>query len=884
MIGHSSRRTVGVRIAIVVCAVLAIGVPFGFLAVGGLASGTPPNPALDALLQTTPTPVPTPVTAACGVTIAPTMTLAADTASLELTNGGAAVEVKGATVKWPEVNGNLVEMKLGTATVWRGPAEGGAATVFWDRTATIPVIKDGESLQLALRFSKGVTDGRYQLVLHLSRECYALFDSRLPVHNQPCFTTFDAFTVRRQTARLNVRNTTRERVAYDSVTVFWADEISSLESVRVDRGSGGRNLLPGPTARSPVEVPLSSAAVGLAPGASMTLELGFEGAAPLVNYTIIFRGDGCESVFSNAEPPTECPISQVGEIAVATSTAGVILQNPGPVAQPISRLWVDYPADNGNLIDVMVGDMSIANTSAEFWEEPGPPPASMTTGVELQADASLPPNSRSALTLAFADVALPTHYTIDLTYGDSCRFLTSTRSAEHEDCQVAVAGALQVDGNQVRLAIENTGSVPAEPMAIQVDWTPELNGSLLRVDVGDSVFWTGDRADGSLTVTHNTDEPVRVLQPGEMVDVAFTFSVPDEVGAVEEPYVFYVRFAEGCEVLYATGPDLAMPPVVEVQGFVETIPAEAFDGEWRVRVSSDRIWTLRVTPRTTVLPPGLSPVEGDIIEARALRLSSERYLGLQIRIHPDFQESIEISGVIEAVDPGPTPERIWVQGVEVDRTVETEVFGELIEGWLADVSGLLRVDGSIWARTITTTEPTSGIRQVDFEGVVERYDPLPSSPAESLWLVSGIRAIVNEHTTKHHGILPGTPPELDALVRLAGALQLDGSVQVHELWYDDGQEVYNQFRGIIRAVPVEDPQLLGTWIIEEEGAGTCNPDVDPDAEACVPILVTESTFIDISLDIPAIGAPVEVRVRQNPDGNWECQWLRVLVDEDAVDD
>lgn len=835
----------------------------------GYADSEKPDLILQAVLQTTPTPIPTPIAAACGVRIAQSLTLATDTASIDLWNEGASVTVEAVTLVWPADNGALVEVRLGGRELWSGWKEGGSVTIFPNLAEILPSIKAGEQISLALRFSGGAVEGRYVVLVHLGKSCYALFDSASDVARaESCFATFDRFYVDEQQAVLVVRNTTAEGLTLDRLMIFWPQGQAALRGVQF--GDSG-NLISERAATSPAEVVLpTESAITLRPEQSIPLTLTFDGMAPLVGYTILLQADGCQSVFSNAEPPSECPVRQDGRFVVVGRTAGLILQNVGEEDELVEELWITFPETNGALVDVTLNNASIVDQSRGGFPKTSSP-ATMAAGVDLLPEVRLPSNRRSTLGFVFEQAASPEHYTVEVDLANGCRVLSSTRVNAPVPCQVQVNGdaPVRTEANRVWLAIRNSGTVEAELQAVTVDWDDQHNGALREVAVAGTVFWQGERTGGTATVIHNTGSIVPVIEPGQVTELQLTF----ERDAVDHPYVIRMDFAEGCWLSYATQRELAAPTPVEFPGVIYRLPEDLFDGVWQIEVSTDEVLNVRVTPQTLIEPRELTPLEGDYVRVRALSDDGGEYLATYIRVFPRRPKLVQFSGVIEEVSPGASPEYIIVQGVRVVITTETKVRGQLEVGWLADVAGYERADGSVLARSISTTEPT--VPPVYFQGVVEGWRSL--NDVEALWIVSGLWVIVHQIETIHHGIEPGVPPEIGTEVQVAGDLVSAGTVRAREIWYGPGEDIV-EFSGFIRDLP-DDPQYQGIWLIEDSAVGTCDPLQDPTAEACKSVLVTDSTFLDMSEAIPVVDAPVQVRARRNLNGSLEALWIKILIED-----
>lgn len=879
MIVDLQSRVTKLILVVVLLVITLVGLTLALvgLSTPGYAGQRIANPILEAFLERTPTPVPTPVGAACGVRIVQLSGVATDTVTVELSNDGADATVQAITLAWPATNGALTDVLLGGRSIWAGSESGGSTTLFPDLAQLLPTIKAGEDTSLTLRFAKrAAPEARYVLLLHLGKSCYSLFDSQQTTSfNQSCFATFDRFFVNEQEAELVVRNTTENSISLKRMLIFWPYERAAIRDVRLDDGA---SLILEPAETSPLELELPAGAdATLDPGETAKLSLVFDSAAPLVNYAIAFQTDGCQSVFANPVAPSACPVRQDGDVAVVGRTAGLVLENVGKTSRPLSGIWMTFPATNSALVDVLLDDTSIVDESSGGFPKASSP-ASMTAGVELLPDVALPPNTRSALAFVFQEQAAGQHYTVELNLSEGCRVLSSTRTEDPEPCQVDTEGEepLRAEGNKLFLSMRNTGSVQAELRALQVDWAAHFNGALIGVSVKGVPFWTGERREGTATVVQNTDAVVPALEPGEVAEVELTF----ENETVLAPYVFRLDFAGGCQLAFATQDDLTMPTPVETGGTIEQLPANAFEGVWQIR-SGNQVIYAQVTPQTVVRPQGLTPLVGDWVRIRMLPIGENEYLATEIRVFPNVAEQTDLSGLIEEVVTDPAPGFIVVQGVRIEIMLDTVINGDLVVGWEAEVKGWERADGSVLAEEITATQPQDNTRRVDFQGPVEGWYPDPVSDVESVWVISGINVVVNRDTTIHHGIEPGTRPETGVETRVAGNMDTANTVYAREIWYGPGTEI-QKFEGIIRQLPdvPDDEPLLGIWIIEDAAVGTCDLDQNPDAAACKEVLVTSSTFLDMSQAVPTIGAPVEVSARENSDARLEALRITILLDED----
>jgi len=625
--------------------------------------------------------------------------------------------------------------------------------------------------------------------------------------------------------------------------------------------------------RSPIDIALPpEAGLTLQPDQSSRLALHFDQWAPLVGYTIALQADNCQFVFSNAEPPSECPVRQEGNLQVVDQSAGLILQNLGEVGQAIERIWLSFPATNGALVDVRLDDVSVVDPQSNLFPK-STSPATMTAGVDLLPDISLSPNRRAALSFVFENIAAPEHYALQVDLPNECPVLTTTRTEEAVPCQMEVEGdsPLGADDNRLYLAIHNTGDVPAELQAVQVDWAAQFNGALTQVAINGTPFWVGERGEGTATITHNTESTVPAVEAGGSVEVEFTFAN----AVVEAPYVFRLEFAEGCRLTYATQPDLAMPTPIEIYGAIEQLPPDAFDGVWQIGAAGGNVISMRVTPQTAIQPQGLAPVVLDFVRARVLQTGEDEYLATHVRILPNLVRPIQLSGMIDDVYTDSFGTHISVQSRRVDITPDTVVNGDLVVGYFAEVEGYQRADGSVLAATVHTTPPAQQARRVDFDGFVAGWQQV--SDDEAHWTVSQMRVIVTTSTTLH-GIAWGEPPEIGEVVRVAGNMTGARTVEALELWYGPGADIL-EFSGTIKQLPAaaDGSPPIGEWIIEDSASSAaCDVVANPAGEACKHVLVTDATFVDISEASPVVGAPVQVRAEQDRDGSLHGIWIKIL--------
>jgi len=416
--------------------------------------------------------------------------------------------------------------------------------------------------------------------------------------------------------------------------------------------------------------------------------------------------------------------------------------------------------------------------------------------------------------------------------------------------------------NTLRLSIQNTGNVAAELSAVAVRWQESTNGRLLRLTLNNTPIWEGEATGGSATIAPPSGIQVPVIEPGTTAALGFTFdqTPPDA------PYGLLgvaVEFVEGCRVVFE--PSLPAPGPVEIDGIIEELPENVYDGIWKIRApGSDELLAIRVTDRTVIEPTGVQPQVGDRVSVTAIATDSA-FLAIQIRVAPRVAEPVEFTGVIEEVNLDSTPPTIRVQGITVVFTETTVINQPPVVGWIAHVIGDRRPDGTVLARQVEVTNP-EGTQQIEFTGVVENYvqDCDICKPQQSLWVISGVRVIVDAEKTILHGIQPGEPPEEGAEVLVRGLYQPNDTVFATELWYGNPEEGIVEFEGFIYRLP-DDPNLLGTWEI-----------LDRATNELIAVEVTEETFIVIIDTLPDVGVPVRVRAQKQADGTLRALRIEIL--------
>ena len=139
-----------------------------------------------------------------------------------------------------------------------------------------------------------------------------------------------------------------------------------------------------------------------------------------------------------------------------------------------------------------------------------------------------------------------------------------------------------------------------------------------------------------------------------------------------------------------------------------------------VPTGENAIWNVSdvdvtITPDTLIVPAGYHASVGDLARIEAIYRNGH-FIGLNVSIHvgPITAQPIEFTGTIEGIQIGEDTELV-VGGTRVVATTATEILGDLVVGYLAQVTGELRADKSILAHRIDTSSPDIAAVNVEFE-------------------------------------------------------------------------------------------------------------------------------------------------------------------------
>lgn len=750
------------------------------------------------------------------------------------------------TLEWP--SGQVLRTVMwGASTLWSGEQLASPFTVGLGDAAIAP-LQPGEATTLTMAFASPVAVGEnadYKAILTTDTGCQAEFS----LLRGTCNITARDFQTRGEYATLILRNDGLYRTQPVLLAVFLPEDAPLLQEVAF----GERSFAP--ETISPVTVPLRELPP-LDPGASVPVRLGFDGPAPPRGYVVVTQFDHCIAVYSDVRPSAECPVSLDRSPYISGNVFGMRLRNASAEAIPLETIWLSFPEENGGLNGVNLNDEPL-------WTGIDTSPATFTAGVNLKPAAV--PSGTARLDFVFMHPVATGPYAVELGFPNGCRVLYTTRGQNPTPCQVGIPEEqpLVRDGNTLRLRIQNSGTVAAELSVVAVRWQESTNGRLLRLTLNDHPIWEGEATGGSATLTPSSGARVPVIEPGTTAMLGLTFdrTPPDA------PYGLLgaaVEFVEGCRAVFE--PSLPPPGPVEIDGVVAELPANVYDGIWRIQVpGSDTLLDVRVTDRTVIEPAGVQPQVGDRVSVTAIP-EDAGFVAIRIRVAPRVAEPVEFIGLIEAVDLERIPPTIQVQGITVVITETTLINQEEpVVGWIAHVIGDRRPDGTVLARRVEVINPEQR-QQVEFSGVVEGYNPDCDicEPQQSLWVISDVRVIVDAEKTILHGIQPGEPPELGTEVLVRGLYQPNGTVLATELWYGDPEEGIVEFEGVIYRLP-DDPNLLGTWEV-----------LNTATNELIPVEVTEDTFIVIVDTFPARGVPVRVRAQKQPDGTLRALRIEIL--------
>lgn len=422
-------------------------------------------------------------------------------------------------------------------------------------------------------------------------------------------------------------------------------------------------------------------------------------------------------------------------------------------------------------------------------------------------------------------------------------------------CDVSVEGFALRDGRAV-LTLKNSGRRGVTLQAIEVAWPADRNGALREVRFNEMHLWAGEEATSPATIVPLMAVAVPGLAPGATAELEFTFARR----AVESPYTITVFFFEGCSAFFSTEEKPELPRRIQFEGPIEALPDDPeFLGQW---VIGGRM--VRVNERTIIAPVNVRPQVGDWARVKAVVVQSTdvanapllaTYIGI-IKPVNHKGRPIEFAGTIE--EKAEDNSYIVVRGITVTLDIDTVIACPLIADPLITcpltvdstvrVQGYQRADGTVLARKIVVEPQAVNIAYTEFEGPIEAFTH--TVPAD--WIIGGRTVRVDPQT-----YIEGTPRQ-GAMAEVRALLQSSYVLLAKQIRIAEPTMALatRKIEGLIQLLP-DDPQLLGQWVIVQDGG---------DREEPVTIIVDEKTFIDQSRARVQVGARVEADVQGPVEG------------------
>jgi len=297
-------------------------------------------------------------------------------------------------------------------------------------------------------------------------------------------------------------------------------------------------------------------------------------------------------------------------------------------------------------------------------------------------------------------------------------------------------------------------------------------------------------------------------------------------------------------------------------GVIVSLPTGTLTGTWWVDVRSNDVISVVVTDQTRIVPPEIEPEVGDAVRILARRvegvLQAEQVVlrkALRERVRP-----VHIQGEIQHL-PAPTGTitGTWVvNGVSVTVNSETRINpgGLLPEvGMWANVLGLAQEDGSVLAQKIALQLREEAGAETEFEGPIQL---LPEDESYlGTWVVDGISVTVTI-TTQLRGVTPTVGLNAEVEGELLGA----DSVLAHRIKVEPVRQERVELEGAVVATDT----IPGVWVIETQS---------PSGTQEISVTVTLSTCINESRGRLELGAWVEVKALEQPDGTLEAIHIKV---------
>jgi hypothetical protein len=313
---------------------------------------------------------------------------------------------------------------------------------------------------------------------------------------------------------------------------------------------------------------------------------------------------------------------------------------------------------------------------------------------------------------------------------------------------------------------------------------------------------------------------------------------------------------------------------VSLRGTIDQLPTGTLTGTWWIEMKSGDVISVEVTEQTKIVPSKADPEQGDAVHILARTEGADgneilvaKHIVIQ-KVEKKRVRPVHIHGKIERLPmPAGTITGTWVvNGISFTVDSETRIhprdrMPEL--GMWANVLGLEQADGAVLARKITLQSRREAEAEVEFEGPIQS---LPEDDAFlGTWVVDETSVIVTE-TTK----LRGVTPTIGLIAEVEGWLQGDGSVLADRIKVKRPKQQKVEFEGTV----VLTAEIPGEWVIAAE---------TPSGTEEISVTVTISTCINESRGRLDVGAWVEVKAVEQPDGTLEATHIKVQDGRPAED-
>lgn len=312
---------------------------------------------------------------------------------------------------------------------------------------------------------------------------------------------------------------------------------------------------------SPVFVPLTAGA-RLEPGKALELRLGFSYPEAPAGWSpgpfLVHLREGCEVAVAPALP-SACGLVLNGPEPVAGVPEQVTfyLSNDGDEAIEPALLELFWPlASNGALRGFALGAEAIRPIDPPL----GRSPALLNLRPSGTAPITIPVGTKLPLTLAFEAPAVAEPYTLHAATASGCRAGATTWPGD-PDCGLVMRGG-EPQAHAFSVEIENRHAISQTLGALDVFWSPALNGALTQVLVDGRVAWEG-RAEHSPASLSEFRRPLRLppegattlllrFEPGAEMQVGDQAPEPAAGEGTLGDLSLVARFEGGCQASYSS--------------------------------------------------------------------------------------------------------------------------------------------------------------------------------------------------------------------------------------------------------------------------------------------------------------------------------------------